>query len=98
MLQYIPDDFDGKSTRVKNTRSCPPANKMITFHICYSRESEKKKKKDNNNNAQQLTGKSKLLKLERNQKRKVVFKPIYWNRTSHPFIHYVSPYSNGRAE
>jgi len=44
---------------------------MITFHICYSRESEEKKEKDNNNNnTQQLTSKSKPMKLERNQKKK----------------------------
>jgi len=68
-----------------NTRSCPLANNMITFHICYSRESEEKKEKDNNNNnTQQLTSKSKPMKLERNQKkRKAVFKPraIYQKRT-----------------
>lgn len=45
---------------------------------------KKKEKDNNNNNTQQLTSKSKPMKLERNQKkRKAVFKPraIYQKRT-----------------
>lgn len=86
-----------------NTRSCPLANNTITFHICYSRESEEKREKDNNNNnTQQLTSKSKPMKLERNQKKEkqcLNHEPFIRREPSlHTGKHSGSPYSNGRAE